>query len=104
MTSPVHAFISELIRDANEIEKLGDFEKRRMLERAVTTIRDMRETIGIPPSRTEYDVVIDFQTTAALVGRGQIENDKVKAAMLEAASVLRSLKIILDAKDEVTKE
>lgn len=43
-----NSFIAELIRDANRLDHLDDYQKRRMLERAVTTIRDMRETIGIP--------------------------------------------------------
>lgn len=103
MGASVSGFISELIRDANQIDRIGDFEKRRMLERAVTTIRDIRETIGIPPSTTVRDVVIDLQTAAALVERKQISDDRVKAAMLEAATVLRTLKIVLDAKDDTIK-
>ncbi|CCF21869.1 conserved protein of unknown function [Pseudorhizobium banfieldiae] len=46
--SAVTEFVVELVRAANEVEKLGSFERRRLFERAVTTIRDMRETIGIP--------------------------------------------------------
>ncbi|WP_425960302.1 hypothetical protein [Rhizobium nepotum] len=37
-----------LVRDANRLDHLDDYQKRRMLERAVTTIRDMRQAIGIP--------------------------------------------------------
>ncbi|QKJ92484.1 hypothetical protein [Agrobacterium pusense] len=44
-----NSFIAELVRDANLLDHLDDYQKRRLLERAVTTIRDMRETIGIPP-------------------------------------------------------
>ncbi|WP_320203990.1 hypothetical protein [Agrobacterium rosae] len=102
MGTSVSGFISELIRDANQIDRIGDFEKRRMLERAVTTIRDIRETIAIPPSSTVRDVVIDLQTAAALVER-KISDDRVKAAMLEAATVLRTLKIVLDARDDTIK-
>lgn len=104
MDSRVSAFIAELIKDANQIDKLGDFEKRRMLERSVTTIRDMREEIGVPPSRTVRDAVIDIQTTAALIERGHVSNDHVKATMLDAAEMLRTLKIVLEANDEVTKQ
>lgn len=104
MSTSVSAFIAELIRDANQIDKLGDFEKRRMLERAVTTIRDMREQIGVAPSKTVRDAVIDIQTTAALIDRRQVSNEHVKKTMLEAADMLRTLKIVLEAKDEVTKQ
>lgn len=91
------------MRDANQIDKLGAFEKRRMLERAVTIIREMRETIAIAPSPTERDVMIDLQTAAALVERKKISDDRVKAAMLEAATVLRTLKIVLDTRDDTIK-
>lgn len=104
MSSSIPGFISELIRDANEIGMLGDYEKRRVLDRAVTTIRDMRDMIGARPSNTVRDVVIDLQTVSGRVEKGHATDEQVKDAMLEAASVLRSLKIILDAKDEVTKQ
>jgi hypothetical protein len=104
MSSSVSAFISELIRDANQIDKLGAFEKRRMLERAVTTIRDMWEEIGVPPTKTMRDEVIDLKTTAALIERGNVSNGHVTKTMLEAANMLRTLKIVLEAKDEVTKQ
>lgn len=95
MTASISAFISELIRDANQIDRLGDFEKRRMLERAVTTIMDMRETVGLRPSSTIRDPVIDMQITAELISRGHADDGTVKRAMLEAAEMLRTLKIVL---------
>ncbi len=103
MCNNVSAFISELIRGANQIESLRDFQKRRLLEMAVMIIQDMREAIAVPASPNAGDVVIDLQAAAALTERGQIDNGKVKAALLKAASVLRALKIILDTQDEVTK-
>jgi len=48
--------------------------------------------------------VIDIQTTAALIERGHVSNEHVKKTMLEAAEMLRTLKIVLEAKDEVTKQ
>jgi len=92
--SSVSGFVSELVRDANRIEKIGAYEKRRMLERAVTTIRDMREQIGVRPSRTVRDIVIDIQTIAASVDR-QPDAD-VRRAFLQAAETIRTLKIVLD--------
>lgn len=103
MTNSISAFISELIRDANQIEKLGDYEKRRMLERAVTTIRDIRETIGIPASSKVRDVVIDLQTTANLIEHGHVRDEHVMRSFLVAADVLRTLKILLDAADEAKR-
>ncbi|CAN7623559.1 hypothetical protein [Neorhizobium sp. LjRoot104] len=68
--TPTNEFIAELVRAANEVEKLRGEEARRLLNRAITTIRDMRETIGIPHSNTAADVVIDLQTTAVALGLG----------------------------------
>ena len=101
MSNSISAFISELIRDANQINRLGDFEKRRMLERAVATIKDMREEIGLRSTSKLRDPLIDLQITAALIPRGHADDSKVKGAMLEAAEMLRTLKIVI-AKDEVT--
>ena len=100
MMTNISAFISELIRDANQIDRLGDFEERRMLERAVTTILQIREIIGIPSDPDVRDVVVDMQITAAMIESGRADDERVKAALLKAATVLRTLKIILDARDK----
>ncbi|WDZ80959.1 hypothetical protein PWG15_24720 (plasmid) [Ensifer adhaerens] len=91
------AFISELVWAANQVEHLTNFEKRRLLERAVVTIREMREQVGIPQSKTEVDPVIDLQTTA--VGIELRTHNQVKAALLDAADMIRILRIILDGKE-----
>ncbi|MGN7883765.1 hydroxymethylpyrimidine/phosphomethylpyrimidine kinase [Sinorhizobium sp. Sb3] len=57
--SSVPAFISELIRAANEVEKLIPNEIGRLLERSVDTIRDMREQAGRFGSRRARDVLIE---------------------------------------------
>ncbi|WP_105432436.1 MULTISPECIES: hypothetical protein [Neorhizobium] len=94
-------FIAELIRAANEVEKLHGEEARRLLNRAITVIRDMRETIGIPGSRTAADVVIDLQTTAVALGLGNRSPEQVKAALLDAAGIIRDLHIVLDTGTEI---
>jgi hypothetical protein len=95
--SAVNEFVSELVRAANKVQKLQPEEARRLLNRSVTTIRDMRETIGIPGSRTAADVVIDLQTTVVALGLGTRSQDEVKEALLQAAGIIRDLHIILDA-------
>lgn len=95
----VSAFIAELIRDANQIDKIGDFEKRRMLERAVTIIREMREEVGIHAKSNNADMVIDLQTTAAALTLGKRTDQQVSEAMLDAAEAIRILKIVLDGKE-----
>jgi hypothetical protein len=53
-------FIAELIRAANEVEKLTPYELSRLLDRSVDTIRDMRDQTGIAGSHSAKDVVIDL--------------------------------------------
>ena len=91
------AFISELVWAANQVEQLTSFEKRRLLGRAVVTIREMRDQVGIPESKTAADPVIDLQTTAAGIDRRT--HDQVMAALLDAADMIRTLRIILDGKE-----
>lgn len=91
------AFVAELVRAANHVEHLTDFEKRRLLERGVVKIREMRDQVGIPESKTAADAVIDLQTTAGGIERRSA--DEVKAALLDAADMIRILRIILDGKE-----
>jgi hypothetical protein len=93
------AFVSELIWAANQAPNLTAFEKRRLLERAVITIRDMREQAGIPSSNTEADAVIDLQMTAAAIDNRT--DTQIRAALLDAADMIRTLRILLDTGTEV---
>lgn len=95
------AFVSELIRAANEVEKLGDFEQRRMLERAAVMIREMRQIAGIPNSHTIADGLIDLQAAAIALGRGQRTPNEIKADMLAAAGMIRDLHIVLDTETKI---
>ncbi|MCY1542384.1 hypothetical protein D9M68_781300 [compost metagenome] len=72
-------------------------EKRRLIERAVVTMRQMLAQVGIPPSRIAADPVIDPQTTA--VGIERRTDDHVKAALLDAADMIRILRVIVDGKE-----
>lgn len=94
--------IAELFRAANEVGMLSPFEKRRLLERAVATIREGRDRVGIRPSRTAPDKVIDIQTVAASCASAP--DVLVSHAMLEAADMIRTLKIVLDAKADALRD
>ena len=96
-----NSFIAELVRDANRLDHLDDYQKRRMLERAVTTIRDMRETIGIP-SGPGRDSLLDIHTVALSVERGWRSNEDIRNALLQAAGMIRDLHIVLDSKTEIS--
>jgi hypothetical protein len=87
-------FIAELVRAANEVGKLATLEKGRLLQRSIVIIRDGRNEAGIPPA----DGVIDLQTVAASIDRRS--DNEVKTALLDAADMIRTLKIVLEAKTE----
>ncbi len=89
-------FIGDLVRDANRIDRLDACQKRRMLERAVATIKDLREAVGIPkgPGR---DIVLDIHTTALSVERGWRDDIQVRETFLLAAGMIRDLHIVLDS-------
>lgn len=96
-----NSFIAELVRDANRLDYLDDYQKRRMLERAVTTIRDMRETIGIP-SGPGRDSLVDIHTVALSIERGWRSDEEVRNSLLQAAAMIRDLHIVLDSKTEIS--
>ncbi|OOO16937.1 hypothetical protein [Agrobacterium pusense] len=96
-----NSFIAELVRDANKLDHLDDYQKRRMLERAVTTIRDMRETIGIPPGPGR-DSLVDLHTVALAIERGWRSDEEIRNALLQAAGMIRDLHIVLDSKTEIS--
>jgi hypothetical protein len=93
-------FIAELVRAANMLEKIGESEKRRLLDRAWRTIREGREQTGLKPSRTKADHAMDFLSMSRSLEL--YSDDEIKGALLEAADMVRTLKIMLDAKDEVS--
>ncbi|MFF2324249.1 hypothetical protein ACFVTJ_24680 [Agrobacterium sp. NPDC058088] len=96
-----NSFIAELIRDANLLDHLNGYQRRRMLERAVTTIRDMRETIGIPPGPGR-DRLLEIQTVALSIELGWRSDEEVRNALLLAAAMIRDLHIVLDSKTDIS--
>ncbi|WP_455918740.1 hypothetical protein [Ensifer canadensis] len=90
------AFISELVWAANQATNLTPLETRRLLERAVATIEDLRDQAGIPSSNTAADALTGLRETAAAVN--SIDDERIKATLLEAADMIRTLRITLDEK------
>ncbi len=62
--SSITSFVSELVRAANEVERLNAFTISRLLERAVATIQDLRESAGIPSEGTQHDALNDLRHAA----------------------------------------
>ncbi|MDP9757240.1 MULTISPECIES: hypothetical protein [Agrobacterium] len=96
-----NSFIAELVRDANRLDHLDDYQKRRVLERAVTTIRDMRETIGIPPG-PGLDRLLEIQTVTLSIELGWRSDEEIRNALLLAAGMIRDLHIVLDSKTDIS--
>jgi hypothetical protein len=98
--SSVTDFISEIVRAANQSDRLTEFEFRRLTSRGVVTIREMRLETGVRPGR-KPDVLRDIEVRCLMAETG--DADDRKGVLLEIADMIRTLKIVLDAKDEVLK-
>ncbi len=94
-------FITELFRAANEVTKLGDGEAQGLLDRAVTTIRDLRHDIGIPPSNAAADAVLGLQRTSSALVYGQADDAMTRSALLEAAAMIRDLHIVKESGTQI---
>ncbi|UIJ81814.1 hypothetical protein [Rhizobium leguminosarum] len=88
-------FIAELIRAANQIEKVTRTDVRRMLHRAIVSIRDLRESLGIPGSGTSRDDVIPLFDAAT--DADALAASELSAALLKSANMLRALHIAADS-------
>ncbi|NRQ13487.1 hypothetical protein [Ensifer sesbaniae] len=85
------AFVSELVWAANQVDQLTEFEKRRLLERAMVTIRELRNQVGDLTGGATPDPVSYLQSTA----NAMQDSERVSTAMLDAAGMIRTLRIIL---------
>lgn len=92
--NPIPDFISELVRAANEIARLSEFERARLLDRAYTIIRDLRRRTRTGPTDFNRDPLVDIMTMPRSVV--MFSNDEVKQELLSAAAMIRALKIVLD--------
>ena len=98
--SSITDFVAELVRAANEVGKLSEAERGGLLDRAYRTVRDARDEIGVEQDSLDRDPAIDFLTMSRSVP--MFSDEEMKSALLEAAGVIRDLKIILDARSDVT--
>ncbi|MBB3648597.1 hypothetical protein FHX14_004826 [Rhizobium sp. BK619] len=89
------AFVSELIRAANQIEKLTDHEVKQLLFRSIVMARDLREAVGIPGSGTPEDAVVRLYDIAVAVD--QVSPAARTGALLEAAGLIRDLRIVVES-------
>jgi len=95
-------FIAELIRAANTVEKVGVFEQKRLLERAVGTIYELREAVGIPRNAKSYDAVTDLKILATKTDVLPLAPEEVRSGLLNAAGMIRDLHMVKDSRMEFT--
>lgn len=93
-------FISELVRAANEIAKVSAVQRVKLMSRGSRMIREMRMQTGVRPGRGK-DALHDLGVAALKSETGS--DDDAKSVLLEMADMIRTLKIVLDAKDEVLR-
>lgn len=94
-------FVCELIRAANVVEKVDDIERQRLLNRSVVTIRDMRERAGSMKSRPIKQAINDLQSLIVAVHCGHAHDEQIHSGLLHAATIIRKLHIVLDAKADM---
>lgn len=88
-------FIAELVRAANEVEKLGKNERRNLLIRAVTTVRDLAEPVDRSSTQAAVKEIVDLQMHVAAIGASATTPEDVRQALLWAARMIRDLHIVL---------
>lgn len=90
-------FVTELYRAGNEAGKLTPFEAKRLLERAVVAIRDMRNAVpetGLPEKIDDRLPIIEGLAKDILGLPPQL----LAHGLLDAADMIQALKLALDAK------
>jgi hypothetical protein len=97
--SSTNAFITELIRAANQIDRLSHTDARGLILRAVTMIREMRTRVGMA-NNGSYDTVFDLLKIASSPERHQLP--EIARALLMAADMLRTLYLVVDSSPEIT--
>jgi hypothetical protein len=93
-------FVAELVRAANEVDRLSLWEVARLLERAISTVRELRETVGIPKDGTERDELVRLRTAGSRAREG-LKSLDFSDALLVAAEMICTLHIIIDSDTEI---
>lgn len=92
------AFIVELVRAANEVDRLTENETSRLLQRAAATIRDYREIIDDPAAANGFDNDIVFELNSMASAIDLFPKETISAMILEAAEIMKSYKALLAAR------
>lgn len=98
------AFIPELLRAANEADKLTRPEVSRLLKRAAATIRDLRALVAVSGRQAaeKTDIAFQLDELSKIVDRSPSAD--ISRALLDAADTMRTLRILLGIKQEIESE
>lgn len=103
MADIVAPFISELIRAANETEKLTKPERARLLQRAAATLRDYRYEINYSDTPANdsgpNDAAHQWSEMARLIE--MFSADEVSKELLNAVELIKVARVLMDAKLEI---
>lgn len=90
--------VARLVRAANETDRLGAIEVRRLLDQAISKIIELRQAASIVPIRGR-DALIYVQTVAA--GADRIPAEEWHHGLLHAAEMLRDLHIVVESRTRI---
>lgn len=98
-------FISELIRAANETQRLSQHERGRLMARAAATIRDYREQIAYSDAPANDTGRGDIAFDLADMGRNSelFTAGEVSAKLLEAVETIRTLRVLMEEKEAIVR-
>lgn len=106
MTDSSAAFISELIRAANETDRLTKPERARLLERAAATLRDYRYEINYSEAPANdggpNDATQEWSEMARLIDL--FSADEVSKTLLDAVAVIKAARVLLELKRDIERE
>jgi hypothetical protein len=101
MNSSVPNFIAELVRAANQVERLTTDERIRLLARALVSVQEMRQSISIPSAQPAAEKIVDLQRLVVSMGALAETPEEVREALITAAAMIRDLHIVLDTRSEI---
>lgn len=95
------AFIPELLRAANEVDKLTRPEAAKLMRRAAATIRDLRALVAASGRRPreKTDIVFRLDEMARIVD--VLPSADISQVLLDAVDTMRTLRILLGIRQEL---
>jgi len=94
--SQARHIIAELIRAANELERLSADERSRLVEDAITLIQHLRLIARRAIDAGASDPLFELHFIAAAIPIGWATDDRLRAAFLRAATIIRDLRRDID--------